>query len=559
MPRSTSAETPAVETPLVDDPVRDAPRGIPRPAILAAAERVRERGWPDPDGFADLAAEAGVPVATLRGALSFYSDLPGEPSTTRVCGGTSCALGGGRALHDAIADRVPCRTVYCLGYCDRSPAALTPDGAVVAGPGARAFADGDESVAPADPFPDVRALVEAPIVTARLVGGDHAALEVARAAGVWSALERALDGPHEAVLAAVEASGERGRGGAGFPTGAKWRVAASTPAVDRYVVANGDEGDPGSFVDRALMEFDPHAVLEGMALCGYAIGASRGVVYVRSEYPRAKRILAAAIDEARAAGWLGEDVRGSGFAFDVEVVSGMGSYVCGEETALLNAVEGRRGEVRLRPPYPAEAGLHGLPTVVNNVETLVDVRAIVADGPDAYRARGTRDSAGTKALCFNAGFARPGIVEVEFGTPLSAAIEAAGGGADGRDPEAVILGGPMGSVLGPESWDVPVCYGAMGRRGIQLGHGGLVAVPEGADWAALLEHWLVFMAHESCGRCVPCRLGSGRALERVREGAWRDDPAPLERLFEVMEEASLCAFGRSMPGPMRSILERARG
>lgn len=503
-------------------------------------------------------AGAGVPAATLRGALSFYSDLPGGPELVRVCGGTSCALSAGRDLHDALAGRAERRTVYCLGYCDRSPAALTPDGAVVAGAGARAFADGDPAAPAADPFPDVRSLVEDPVVTARLGVGDHASLDVARAAGVWSALERALEGRPEVVLEAVEASGERGRGGAGFPTGAKWRAAASTPARDRWVVANGDEGDPGSFVDRALMEFDPHAVLEGMALCGYAIGARRGIVYVRSEYPRARGILEAAIDEARQAGLLGEEVLGSGFEFDVEVVPGFGSYVCGEETALLNAVEGRRGEVRLRPPYPAEAGLYGLPTVVNNVETLVDGRAILADGPDAYRARGTAESAGTKALCLNVGFARPGILEVEFGTPLSAAIEAAGGGADGRDPEAVILGGPMGSVLGPESWDVPICYGAMGRRGIQLGHGGLVAVPEGADWGALLEHWLVFMAHESCGRCVPCRLGSGRALERVREGAWRDDSAPLERLFEVMEEASLCAFGRSMPGPMRSILERAR-
>jgi NADH:ubiquinone oxidoreductase subunit F (NADH-binding) len=245
---------------------------------------------------------------------------------------------------------------------------------------------------------------------------------------------------------------------------------------------------------------------------------------------------------------------GSGFAFDVELVPGLGSYVCGEETALLNAIEGRRGEVRLRPPYPTEHGLYGHPTVVNNVETLGNIAWIVERGADAYAALGTDASSGTKAICLNHGFRRPGIVEVEFGTSLGDVIEEAGGGAHGQSLEAVLLGGPMGSLVAPADWDAPICYGAMGERGIQLGHGGVVAVPRGTDMPALMRHWLEFMRDESCGRCVPCARGSLQAR------ALLDDPGPstharLARLLDVMEAGSLCAFGQSMPGPMRQMLE----
>jgi NADH-quinone oxidoreductase subunit F len=393
-------------------------------------------------------------------------------------------------------------------------------------------------------------------VTRRLLRGDFSRLETARADGAYEALSRALAGSPEDVLRAVERSGERGRGGAGFPTGTKWRTCAETPADARYVVANGDEGDPGSFVDRALMELDPHGVLEGLVLCGFAVGAREGIVFVRSEYPWAIARMEEAIREAREAGILGPSVLGSGFGFDACVFPGLGSYVCGEETAMLNAIEGTRGEVRLRPPYPAVEGLHGKPTVVNNVETLVNVPEIVRRGGEAYGALGTKDSSGTKALCLNHGFARPGIVEVEFGTPLATVIEEAGGGADGKRLEAILLGGPMGSLLGPETWDVPVCYGEMARRGIVLGHGGLVAIPEGTDWRKLLLHMLEFMRSESCGKCVPCRLGSKVAHELVRDGNDLGTGPRLRRVLEVMEEASLCAFGQLTPGPVRSILER---
>lgn len=507
-------------------------------ALARLAEAVRAHGPPDPARVQALAEATGLPAAAVRGALTFYADLHAEPGEPLSCAGTACALADGPAGEG--------RSVYCLGYCDRGPARLLPDETVVVEAGARAPS-----------LPDLRVLAEPAIVTRRVRHGELADLAAARAAGAWRALERALAGPPAAVLAAVEQSGERGRGGAAFPTGAKWRRCAESPAEARYVVANGDEGDPGAFVDRVLMEADPHGVLEGMALCAYAIGAQEGVVFVRSEYPRAARRLEHAVAEARAAGLLGGAVAGNGFAFDVRVFRARGSYVCGEETALLQAIEGQRGEVRVRPPYPAEAGLYGRPTVVNNVETLGNVPFIVEHGPAAFRARGTAGCPGTKALCLSRGFARPGLVEVPFGVSLRDVVEVGGGGAGGRRIEALLVGGPMGSVVGPEDWDVPVCYDAMHARGIDLGHGGLVPILEGADLRGLLRHLLSFMADESCGRCVPCRLGSRRARDHVASGGDPGD-ARFTRTLAVMEQASLCAFGHLTPRPIGQLVARFR-
>jgi NADH:ubiquinone oxidoreductase subunit F (NADH-binding) len=416
---------------------------------------------------------------------------------------------------------------------------------------------GEGAIAPA-----ARCLAPEPIVTRRIGRGDFSALAAARGAGAWRALEQALRGAPERVIDALERSGERGRGGAGFSTGAKWRAAAAAAGPQKYAIANGDEGDPGSFVDRALLECDPHGVLEGLALCAFAIGASRGVVFIRSEYPAAVARVERAVAEAEAAGLLGRNVLGSGFDLEVRVFRGLGSYVCGEETALLNALEGRRGEVRLRPPYPSEAGLFGCPTVVNNVETLVNVPWIVERGPEAFAALGTPASRGTKALCLNATFPRAGIVEVPFGFPLREVLEREGGlRVDRAHLDALLVGGPMGSVLLPDECDVPICYAEMGKRGVRLGHGGVVGVPAGSDLRGLLLHHLEFMAHESCGKCVPCRAGSARALALARDDA-QGNAASIGALLDVAEAASLCAFGQGMPAPLRRLLslvrERAR-
>jgi len=514
-----------------------------RPSGAAALER--------------LAAEIGLAPAALRGVYSFYADLHADPSALRVCAGTSCVLSGADEVHRVLAEERPCESVYCLGYCDRSPAVLRPDGTVVAEDNCRSASSIRAAEASAARVPSIRALIAEPIVTARISRGDHSTLDAARAAGVYEALGRALRAKPSEILHMMERARLRGRGGAAYPTWKKWRIAAATEADARFVVANGDEGDPGSFIDRALMEEDPHALIEAVAICGYAIGAASSIVFIRSEYPLAFERIESAVRQARGAGILGKRVLGSDFAFDVTVFPGMGSYVCGEETAMLNAIEGLRGEVRLRPPYPASAGLHGKPTVVDNVETLVNVPWIVARGAEAFAALGTAESSGTKALCLNRGFARPGIVEVELGASLRRVIEDdAGGGRDGQALAAVLLGGPMGSVILPEAWDVPICYEAMAERGIQLGHGGIVAVRRDADFAALLRHWLRFMRDESCGKCVPCGIGSGRALE-VAEDLSRDGAQDaLLRLCDVMSAGSLCAFGQLIPGPVRELVER---
>ncbi len=492
----------------------------------------------EPARIGELAHRHALAPSTLRGVASFFSDLRADPGAARICSGTACLLAGARPEPEQ-------RRAYCLGFCDRGPARLHADGRVELA-GGRVLPPGE------DPGPELRCLAARPVVTRRLLAGAPCqGLVAAREAGAYRVLENALRGEPEAVLAAVERSGERGRGGAGYSTGAKWRACARAAGPPRFVVANGDEGDPGSFVDRILMERDPHGVLEGLALCGFAVGAERGFVFVRSEYPAAAQRVERAIEEAREAGLLGSRPGG----FDVEVVRGRGSYVCGEETALLNALEGFRGEVRLRPPYPSEAGLRGHPTVVNNVETLVNVPTLVAD-PEGYARLGTQASSGTKALSLGSGFARPGIVEVELGTTLARVVEEAGGGADGRAILALLVGGPMGSVVPPEQWETPICYAALREQDISLGHGGLVALLEGADLAALLRHWLRFAADESCGRCAPCALGSERARRLVEgDGAWGPREAELRAALETMAAASLCAFGQLLPGPVLKLLE----
>jgi NADH:ubiquinone oxidoreductase subunit F (NADH-binding) len=290
-------------------------------------------------------------------------------------------------------------------------------------------------------------------------------------------------------------------------------------------------------------------LLEGMAICAYAVGAKHGIVFIRSEYPQAIQSVSRAIEEAKEAGALGD--------FDVWVFPALGSYVCGEETALLNTLEGLRGEVRLRPPYPAVEGLYGRPTVVNNIETLAAIPWIIQNGGQAFQTMGTRESSGTKVLCFDHAFAKPGVVEVEFGHSLAEVIqENALGGNAGKELEAVLLGGPMGSIIEIEKWDVPICYGEMRKAGIELGHGGVVGLLQGFDPSALLLHHLEFMKDESCGKCVPCKLGSARGLELAHQIPNASSIRKLRDLFDLMRRGSLCAFGQLMPGAMKFLLHR---
>jgi formate dehydrogenase iron-sulfur subunit len=360
-----------------------------------------------------------------------------------------------------------------------------------------------------------------------------------------------------AVVAEVEASGIRGRGGAGFPSGRKWRAAAAEPAAQKYVVANGDEGDAGAYVDRFLMEDDPFALLEAMAIAGHAVGATRGYVYVRVEYPAAIARLRSAIDAARAAGFLGPRLDGGDAAFDVEIVVGAGSYVCGEETALLNSIEGKRPEVRARPPYPTQSGLWGKPTLVHNVETLANLPWIVARGAAAYRAIGYSTSFGTKVVSLNSLFARPGLYEIDFGTPVRAIVEEIGGGLRTGSPKGVIIGGPLAGILPPSRFDTPFAFDELRAAGGAVGHGGVVAFDDRTSIVELLEQVFAFGAYESCGKCTPCRLGSRRAAalaEGMRAGA-RAPRGEIVSILQALADTSLCGHGTGLAEFGRSVLE----
>jgi formate dehydrogenase iron-sulfur subunit len=380
-----------------------------------------------------------------------------------------------------------------------------------------------------------------------------------RAHGGLRGLERAVAITSEEIVADVLASGLRGRGGAGFPAGIKWRTVLEAQAEEKYVCCNADEGDSGTFADRMLMEGDPFTLLEGMAIAGLATGATQGLIYVRSEYPDAIAILRTAIDIARVDGWLGPDVMGSGRAFDIRVVEGAGSYVCGEETAMLESLEGKRGMVRPKPPIPALQGLFGKPTLVNNVLTLAAVPGIMADGAAAYQALGMERSRGTQVFQLAGNIARGGIVELAFGVTLGELVDGYGGGTrSGRPLRAVQVGGPLGAYLPADTLDVPMDYEALAAAGGLLGHGGIVAFDDTVDMAAQARFAMEFCAAESCGKCTPCRIGSTRGVEvidRITAGIDRDrNLILLEDLCTTMTDGSLCAMGGLTPLPVRSAL-----
>jgi len=377
--------------------------------------------------------------------------------------------------------------------------------------------------------------------------------------GGLAGLRAALAMEPAAVVDAVTESGLRGRGGAAFPAGVKWRTVLEAPGEQKYVCCNADEGDSGTFADRMLMEGDPFTLLEGMLIAGRAVGADTGYVYVRSEYPDAIDALQHAVAAARARGWLGPAVLGSSFAFDVIVRVGAGSYVCGEETAMLESLEGKRGEVRAKPPLPAHAGLFGRPTLVNNVLTLAAIPEILARGPEAYRSLGSERSRGTQVFQLAGNIRRGGAFEAPFGITLRELIEDIGGGTrSGRPVRAVQLGGPLGAYVPADQLDLPMEYEALAASDALLGHGGIVVFDDSVDMARQARFAMEFCAHESCGKCTPCRIGSVRGVEvidRIIAGEERDaNLGLLEDLCEVMTDGSLCAMGGLTPLPVRSVL-----
>jgi NADH:ubiquinone oxidoreductase subunit F (NADH-binding) len=430
--------------------------------------------------------------------------------------------------------------VYCLGRCFESPATG---------------------------LSDIRPRIEVhsrdPIVLKRLCQGGAQTLQAYRNLGGYCALERSLKRSGSDVLDAVEQSGLRGRGGAGFPTCRKWRAAAQQGANPKFIIANADEGDSGAYIDRFILEDDPHSVIEGMLLAAYAIGASRGWIYLRHEYPAAHLVLERAIAEARDAGLLGERILGREFSFELEVFVGHGSYVCGEETALMRSIEGVRPEAKARPPYSTEQGLFGQPTVTNNVETLANVPWIIEHGADAYASLGFSKSSGTKVVSLNSLFVRPGLYEVEFGVTVRHIVEELGGGLCSGSLKGVIIGGPLAGIIPPHLLDTRFGFEELGAIGASLGHGGVIAFDEQTSIVALVHHIFSFGAYESCGKCTPCRLGT-RRIEQLfarilnRGPATQHESSEWREIVNALKWTSLCGHGIGLGAFAESVLNHYR-
>ena len=389
---------------------------------------------------------------------------------------------------------------------------------------------------------------------------DPLSIDDFRAHQGFKAFEKAVELGTDGIIEAVKASGLRGRGGAGFPAGIKWQTVADATGDQKYVACNADEGDSGTFSDRILMEGDPLGLIESMMIAGFAVGANRGYIYLRSEYPLTHSILTRAISTARESGWLGNNIQGSGFDFDVELHLGAGSYVCGEETAMLESLEGKRGIVRSKPPLPAIKGLFGAPTLVNNVVTLASVPNIINLGGEKYASFGVNRSTGTLAFQLAGNIKRGGMVEKAFGITLRELIEDWGDGtASGRPLKAVQVGGPLGAYIPAEQLDTPLDYEAFIEIGAMIGHGGIVVFDDTVDMAQQARFAMEFCAIESCGKCTPCRIGSTRGVEvidRIVAGVEPENNYDLlVELCDTMEDASLCAMGGMTPFPVRSALK----
>ncbi len=477
----------------------------------------------------------------MRAEFGSFYHLHDKSLAASTCCGLACFVA--RARDPARWQRAcwPAERVYCLGKCYGAPATATDT--------AR---------------PIIRVDASEAVVLRNVAARRATTLGTYRASGRYDALERAIQRAPEEVVAAIETSGLRGRGGAGFPTGRKWWSVFHQAAAEKFVVANADEGDPGAYVDRFLLEDDPHCVIEALAIAGYALGARRGYVYLRAEYPAAQVSLSNAIEEARSAGLLAAPLGGGRFSFDVQLEIGRGSYVCGEETALLNAIEGVRPEVRARPPYPAESGLFGRPTLVNNVETLAAVPWIVEHGGDAYRALGFSTSRGTKVVSLNSLFRQPGLYEVEFGMPVRYIVEQLGGGLRSGSLKGVIVGGPLAGVIPPWLLDTPFGFDELQAIGASVGHGGVVAFDERTSIPDLVHHVFDFGAYESCGKCTPCRLGT-RRIEQifsriVSSGrAGRRDGDEWRELIDTLALTSLCGHGSGLAEFAASIVKHYAG
>jgi NADH-quinone oxidoreductase subunit F len=516
-----------------------------------------------------VAAEVGrvlnVPLAEVFGVIDFYAHFFPEPVgkiRVHVCNDPVCANAGSDAVmkmmrrHAHPGQSVTLDLAPCLGLCEHAPALIVHDrqrGRV--DPGRDAVID--ETIGQ-KPFSVIGGDIS--ILTGNCGKGRAASLAEYEAAGGYQALRRALSRSPGDVIAEIKASGLVGRGGAAFPTGLKWEGTAQASDQPKYAVCNGDEAEPGAFKDRVLMDEDPHRVLEGLQISAYAIGANKGYVFIRAEYPNALRVMTQAIAAARAAGYLGRNILNSGFDFDVELRRGAGAYICGEETALFEAIEGKRGFPRVKPPFPTTHGLFGKPTVINNVETLCNVPLILARGAAEYRKLGTGKSPGPKLFCVSGDVVRPGLYEVPFGVTIRHLLyDLAGGMRAGRRLQAILLGGAAGAFATERDLDIRLSFEDLRAAGLPLGAGVVTVFDETRDLRDVLLRLARFFADESCGKCYPCQLGTQRQHEIMQRAAQGESlPGDADRLADIgfaMTETSLCGLGQTAATAVLSALK----
>jgi NADH-quinone oxidoreductase subunit F len=584
-----------------------------RHQLITVLHAVQERvGWISPGALDYVSERLTVPPAEAYGVVSFYAMFRTTPSpgaVVHVCDDVACMVAGAEALCAEMTSRfgpegtesvldgpvagsagVTWQRSPCLGKCDRGSAALiqqpgaalprrdfapvTPDAvwrALTAGESpaevplgvlvpqlARSGSSRTNAASP-PPAPAPSA-AGAPVSLLRRLGQvDPASLGSYRAAGGYEMLRRAIALGPQGVIREVRDAKLMGRGGAAFPTHIKWDAVAANPVRPKYVVCNADESEPGTFKDRVLIEADPYALVEALTVMGYACGAEQGYIYIRGEYPAAEARLARAIGQARAHGLLGADVLGAGFAFDIEVRRGAGAYIAGEETALINSLEGKRAEPRNKPPFPAQSGLFGKPTAVNNVETLLCVLEIMRVGGPAFAAVGTAGSTGTRLFCLSGCVQVPGLYEYEFGVTLREVIDAAGGIPGGRPLRAVLLGGAAGTFVGPEALDMALSFEAVREAGASMGSGVVLVLDDTVSVPALLRRITQFFRDESCGQCVPCRVGTVRQEELVARlaagtplGSVETELALLDDIGYVTRDASICGLGQTALSAVQS-------
>ena len=551
------------------------------PVLHAMQEQV---GWISPGALDHICARLTIAPAEAYGVASFYALFRTSPSPSavvHVCDDLACQVNGAERMCEQMERRfgtegssagsdgavsngagITWQRSPCLGQCDRGSAAMIQHAA--ADPARVVLAPfGPDQVrpalSPARPTAAASPLVpqaeddRSSLRLLRRVGRvDPGSLDSYRAAGGYEMMRRAVTLGPQGVIRELKDAKLLGRGGAAFPTGVKWEAVATNPVQPHYVVCNADESEPGTFKDRVLMEEDPFALLEAITIMGYACGAEQGYLYIRGEYPPAEARLRHAVEQARSRGFLGADVMGEGFAFDIEVRRGAGAYIAGEETALFNSIEGKRAEPRNKPPFPAQSGLFGKPTAINNVETLLCVPEILRIGGPAFAGIGTEGSTGTRLFCLSGCVEHPGLYEFEFGATLRQVIETAGGVRGGRPLRAVLLGGAAGSFVGPNALDTPLTFEGVRAIGATLGSGVVLVLDDTVDVTGLLRRIAQFFRDESCGQCVPCRVGTvrqeellGRLARGTPLGSTRQELALLEDIAAVARDASICGLGQT--------------